>query len=181
MHNIEIRRPRIEDAENLNDFFRIVVTDTFAREGLTELIDDIEDEIKTKKDNLKSDIDSNGEDRYFLIALYNGAIIGTIEYGPPSQLINSCTNGAYKELFEVGTVFVHPDYQRRGVGNQLLYRIYTTLKNKGIKEFCLDSGYTSSQKIWRKKFGDPDYLLKDYWGKGNDHMIWRVRIKDVLI
>jgi len=179
--NVEIRRPRIEDTEELSDFFRLVVTDTFAKEGLSELIDDIEIEIETKKNFLKRDLDSNGVDRYFLIALYNNAIIGTIEFGPSSQLINSCTNGALKELIEVGTVFVHPDYQRRGLGNQLLNAMYITLQNKGIEEFCLDSGYTRSQKVWRSKFGEPDYHLKDYWGKGNDHMIWRVRVKDVLL
>ncbi len=67
-----------------------------------------------------------------------------------------------------------------GVGNLLLTTMYSTLKNNGIEEFCLDSGYGSAQQIWKKKFGDPDYLLKDYWGKGNDHLIWRIRINDLL-
>lgn len=171
MHNVEIRRPRIGDYENLNQFFRIVITDTFAREGLAE----IENEIEDKKKYLKSDFDSNGENRYFLIALDDEKIIGSIEYGPASGLINKCTEGALKELIEVGTVFVRPDYQRQGVGNLLLNAMYLTLQNRCIKEFCIDSGYTNAQKIWMKKFGEPDYLLKDYWGEGYDHMIWRIR------
>jgi hypothetical protein len=56
--------------------------------------------------------------------------------------------------------------------------MYLTLQNRGIEEFCLDSGYLSAQKIWRKKFGEPDYLLKDYWGEGYNHMIWRIKVRD---
>jgi hypothetical protein len=54
------------------------------------------------------------------------------------------------------------------------------LEKKGIEEFCLDSGYKSAQKIWINKFGNPQYHLKDYWGKDADHMVWRIQVKDVL-
>jgi GNAT superfamily N-acetyltransferase len=175
LYNVEIRRPRIEDCEELHQFFTTVIKDTYAREGLSQLIDDIENEIENKKQYLKWDFESNGKNRYFLVALDKNSnkIIGTIEYGPASELIAMCTDGALKEWYEVGTVFVHPDYQRVGIGTLLLNEMFLTLKNKGIKEFCLDSGYTNAQKVWKKKFGEPDYLLKDYWGEGFDHMIWR--------
>ncbi|MFC3884980.1 GNAT family N-acetyltransferase [Bacillus songklensis] len=175
MYNIEIRRPRIEDNEELNQFFSKVIRETFASEGLSEMLDDIENEIENKKQYLKCDFDSNGQNRFFWIALDNNdnKVIGSIEYGPVSELINICTDGALKEWFEVGTVFVHPDYQRRGIGTLLLNVMLLTLQIRGIEEFCLDSGYTNAQKIWKKKFGEPDYLLKDYWGEGCDHMIWK--------
>lgn len=51
--------------EELHKFFRIVLINTFAREGLADKIDMIEDEIEDKKKYLKSDLDSNGEDTYF--------------------------------------------------------------------------------------------------------------------
>lgn len=164
----------MEDIEELNEFFRIVVADTFASEGLSELIDDIEAEIDSKKNYLKLDLDSKGERRYFLIALAEDKIIGTIEYGPASKLIQDCTNGELGKLVEVGTVFVHPEYQRQGIGNKLLAKMLYTLKARGIVEFCLDSGYKNAQTIWKKKFGEPDYLLKNYWGQGQDHMIWKI-------
>lgn len=174
MRKVEIRRPRTEDMAELHQFFRIVITDTFAREGLEALIDDIEAEIDSKKNYLHSDLDSKGKKRYFLIALVEDKIIGTIEYGPASELIQECTNGKLGNLVEVGTVFVHPEYQRQGVGNKLIAEILHTLKARGIIEFCLDSGYKNAQNIWKKKFGEPDYLLKDYWGQGQDHMIWKI-------
>jgi len=178
MLQVKIRRPRIEDIKELNSFFRTVITDTFIKEGLGERLSDLNDEVEVKEKYLKSDFESNGVKRYFLIALDGDKMIGSIEYGSASKLIKYCTNNAYKELMEVGTVFVHPDYQRMGVGNLLLNTMYSTLKDKGIEEFCLDSGYIHAQKIWKKKFGNPNYLLKDYWGKGYDHMIWRIKVSD---
>lgn len=179
MRKVEIRRPRIEDTEELKQFFRIVIEDTFAREGLVELIDDIEAEIACKIKYLQMDFDSNGEKRYFLIALTDNKIIGSIEFGPASKLIIDCTNGNLGNLVEVGTVFVLPDYQRQGIGNRLLAVMLKSLKNQGIREFCLDSGYRNAQTIWKKKFGEPDYLLKDYWGHGQDHMIWKLTSRGV--
>jgi GNAT superfamily N-acetyltransferase len=175
VYDIEIRRPILEDMEDLNQFFSKVIRDTFASEGLSKKLDDIEKEIESKKQYLECDYKSKGKDRVFWIALdkKNNKIIGTIEYGPASELINSCTNGALKEWFEVGTVFVDPDYQRRGIGTLLLNVMLLTLQSRGIQKFCLDSGYTNAQRIWKKKFGEPDYVLKDYWGKGSSHMIWK--------
>lgn len=119
MLNIEIRRPTSKDIRELNQFFRVVITDTFSKEGIGEMLEDIEKEIKVKKKYLNLDIESNGEKRYFLIALDGDRIIGSIEFGPASQLINNCTSHALKDLVEVGTVFVHPDFQRKGIGNTL--------------------------------------------------------------
>lgn len=183
MYNVEIRRPRIEDSEELNQLFSIITKDTFAKEDLSELHDDMENEIETKKQYLKNDLDSNGKSRYFLIAVDKkcNKIIGTIEYGHASELIDTCTNGALKGMYEIGTVFVLPDYQRRGIGTLLLNAMFLTFLGNGVQEFCLDSGYISAQKIWERKFGKPDYLLKDYWSQGTPHMIWRRSTKDMTI
>jgi GNAT superfamily N-acetyltransferase len=153
--------------------------DTFIKEGIGDKVDDMEEEIRSKEVYLKSDFESNGEKRYFLIALVGGEIIGSIEFGPSSELINTCTENALKELNEVGTVFVHPQHQGKGIGSLLLRKMYATLRDKGIKEFCLDSGYVRAQTIWKKKFGAPDYFLKDYWGEGFSHMIWRLKVGDI--
>jgi GNAT superfamily N-acetyltransferase len=85
-----------------------------------------------------------------------------------------------KNLVEIGTVFVHPDYQNKGIGSMLLNLIFIELKKNNIKEFCLDSGYKNAQKTWINKFGAPEYHLKSYWGQDADHMVWRVSVEDVL-
>ncbi|HFK1762939.1 GNAT family acetyltransferase [Bacillus wiedmannii] len=183
MYNVEIRRPNSDDLNELNLFFRLVITHTFKNEWLSKLLDDIENEIHTKKQYLKNDLESNGESRYFLLAIdtSNDKIIGTIEIGPASTLIHSCTGGVLKDLYEIGTVFVLPEYQRKGIGNVLLNAMYITLLSRGITEYCLDSGYKKAQSIWTKKFGEPSYVLKDYWGESSDHMIWKKSLHDTPI
>lgn len=180
MINIEIDRPKFEDIELINEFFEIVIRDTFERNGITDLICEIEEEIKYKRRCLNQDLESDGKNRYFLIAKENDKIVGSIEYGPANELIISCTNGELKDLVEIGTVFVHPDYQKKGIGSRMLNLIFRELEKNGIKEFCLDSGYKSAQKIWISKFGNPEYHLINYWGENSDHMVWRINTEDVI-
>ncbi|RDU35602.1 GNAT family N-acetyltransferase [Neobacillus piezotolerans] len=175
--DIDIRRPKYADAPELHLLFRTVISDTYIKEGIGELVDDMEDEIQTKEAYLKKDFSSNGEERHFLVASKGGRIVGTIEFGPASSLILECTHGALSGLMEVGTVFVHPEFQQRGIGSLLLSSIFRELGNRGIDECCLDSGYRTAQKIWKKRFGEPEYVLKDFWGKGFDHMIWKIHIR----
>lgn len=180
MLNIKIRRPKLEDKEELNDFFKWVLKDTFIKEGIEKNTYDLNEEIEFKKKYLQYDLDSNGILRYFLIAVHNKNIVGTIEYGKSSDLIDKYTNGELKHLVEVGTVFVRSDYQKQGVGNLLLNSMYEAMKDKGIEEFCLDSGYSNAQKIWIKKFGTPDYFLENYWGESKNHMIWRIALSKII-
>ena len=180
MINIEISRPKYENIQLINEFFELVIRDTFERNGITNLVDTIVEEIEDKRRCLNQDIESDGINRYFIIAKEDNKIIGSIEYGPSNELISSCTNGELKEIVEIGTVFVHPDYQAKGIGSRMLNLIFIELERNGIKEFCLDSGYKSAQKIWINKFGNPKYHLKDYWGEDADHMVWRISVEAVI-
>ena len=180
MRNIEISRPKFEDIESINEFFQIVIRDTFERNGIANLVDSIVEEIEDKRRCLNQDIESDGKNRYFLIAKEDDKIVGSIEYGPSNELIVSCTNGKLKELVEIGTVFVHPDYQNKGIGSRMLNLIFMELEKNNIKEVCLDSGYKTAQKTWINKFGNPEYHLKDYWGENSDHMVWRINVEDII-
>ncbi|MEF7437908.1 GNAT family N-acetyltransferase [Paenibacillus lautus] len=181
MFHVEIRRPNRSDRKAMEHFFRFVITDTFAKEGLADLSEDIEQEIDSKIRCLNEDIATNGEQRYFLIGLIDNSVVSSIEFGPSNELIRKSSNGELRDVVEIATVFVHPDYQQQGIGSLMLQIMYLTLLNKGMMEFCLDSGYTRAQKIWKKKLGEPDYVLQDHWGSGVDHMIWRRRMTDVPI
>ena len=177
---IIIRRPRIEEIETINSFFVMVLNDTFEMNGIGDLKELLEEEIRDKRKSLNQDFESNGLDRYFLLAEYQGEIIGSIEFGLSNDLIKQCTNDEYKDLFEIGTVFIHPSYQRHGIVSILLFHLLQEIQKREAKEFCLDSGYKIAQGIWRKKFGEPEYFLKDFWGEGAPHMIWRVRVNETL-
>ena len=178
--NIIISRAKIEDRELINDFFKMVLIDTFHKNEISDLVDTLKDEIKDKRRCLDQDYESAGRDRCFLIAKDKNLVVGSAEYGPPNNLILSCTNGDLKDIKEIGTVFIHPDYQRKGIGSRMLFSILSQMKRDGIEEFCLDSGYKIAQRIWTKKLGNPQYHLKNYWGKDADHMIWRKKINEIL-
>ncbi|NLW42858.1 MAG: GNAT family N-acetyltransferase, partial [Tissierellia bacterium] len=60
MH-IRIRRPTEDDKDRLVKFFKIVVVDTFIKEGIEEMVEDLEEEIESKKQYLENDLKSNGE------------------------------------------------------------------------------------------------------------------------
>lgn len=178
MTNLEITRPQVEDTEAINEFFKIVLLDTFEKNNISDLTDLIAEEIECKRHYLEQDLQSGGKDRFFLIVKDEGKVIGTIEYGAPNEVIMNSTNGEYKDIKEIGTVFVHPEYQNKGIGSMMLRLMFDELNSNGINEFCLDSGYKTAQKTWTKKLGTPAYILKDFWGEGADHMIWRVNIEN---
>ncbi|MBV6686187.1 GNAT family N-acetyltransferase [Bacillus sp. JRC01] len=151
-----IRTPEPIDREALHGFFRLVIEDTYQKEGIDHLVD-------------------------FLVAEKDSQIIGTIEYGPASKLIMTLTNGAYGGIPEVGTVFVHPDHQRIGVGSLVVNAMLLILLGRGVEVFCLDSGYTRAQAVWKKRFGEPDHRFTDHWGEGMDHLIWKRSVRDQIV
>lgn len=83
MFHVEIRRPNRSDRKAMEHFFRFVITDTFAKEGLADLSEDIEQEIDSKIRCLNEDIATNGEQRYFLIGLVDNSVVSSIELAPP--------------------------------------------------------------------------------------------------
>ena len=177
---IIIRRPRIDELDSILEFFEIVLLDTFEMNGISGLKDLLEEEIRDKERCIRQDFMTDGKDRFFLLAEYEDEIVGSIEYGIANELLNSCTNHELEGMLELGTVFVHPEYQREGVGPLMLYSIFQELVKHGIEEICFDSGYKTAQKIWCKKFGSPQYFLENYWGEGSHHMVWRLNVRASL-
>jgi len=177
MKDFQIGRPRTEEIDLINEFFEIVIKDTFAKNNISNLTELMEGEIECKKKYLLQDMDTGGRDRFFLVVRDEGMIIGTIEYGKPNELILKCTEGGYIDVMEIGTVFVHPQYQFKGIGSMMLRLMYNELRKKGYTEFCLDSGYKTAQKTWTGKWGKPSCIMENYWGKGAHHMVWCVQLE----
>jgi len=165
-----IRRPNLDDLKELENFFLLVIKDTYEKEGLGDLIDDIHNEVQEKITYIKEDLMSDGKKRYFLLATNDNVIVGTAAYGPSGHLIYDHFP-ELKDVLELGSVLAHPEYQSQGVGSKLVDAILNELRT--FKEtFCLASGYTNAKKIWSRKFGQPTKVLKDFWGDGYDHYIW---------
>jgi GNAT superfamily N-acetyltransferase len=177
MH-ITVRRPNKNDVAQLHELFKIVVKDTFTREGFGDLLKEMDEIIQSKEDYLALDFNTNGKKRYFLVAEIESKIVGTIEYGLASQLLIESTNYEYENSIEIGTVFVLPSYQYLGIGSLLLKNLCEKLARDQVYEFCLDSGYKIAGSIWKKKLGPPSYVVKDYWGEDYDHLVWCNKITE---
>lgn len=173
---VTVRRPKKEETFQIEEFMRVVLVDTYRKEQIDEKIYDLQEELASKKAYLASYFESGGEDRYFLVAVSGNNILGTMEFGKQSALLKELTKGELKEVPEMGTAFVHPDHQGQGIASTLMEELKRELRRRGIREFCLDSGYQRAQRIWKKKFGSPRYTFENYWAEGVSHEIWIVKI-----
>ncbi|MBI9015319.1 MAG: GNAT family N-acetyltransferase [Clostridiales bacterium] len=168
-----IRRPKTEDLKALEEFFHLVISDTFSKEGLAELVDDINGEVKSKMEYIIKDINSYGQEMYFLVYEIDNKIVGTAAIGPSGHLIYDHIP-KLKSVKELGSVLIHPEYQGQGIGTKLVDEIIDRL-SEITNEYCLDSGYTIAKQIWTKKFGEPTKILRDFWAPGADHYIWHIK------
>jgi GNAT superfamily N-acetyltransferase len=80
----------------------------------------------------------------------------------------------------LGSLYVLPHFQGKGVGSALIQSMITFLHELGVEQFCLDSGFKSAQKRWLRKFGEPYKIAKDFWGEGSDHMVWLCQVTDYV-
>ncbi|MGZ7443053.1 GNAT family N-acetyltransferase [Paenibacillus sp. TH7-28] len=161
--------------------FELAIPDAFAREGLGHLKEDIRGEIGHKQKLLDAALASADADVKFLIAKVGREVVGTISFGPCGEEIRQCTTAnELNDVGELGSLYVLPSYQDRGVGSALIREMLTLLAGQGVGRFCLDSGYRRAQQKWLRKFGQPYKVAKDYWGPGQDHMIWLCDVRDFV-
>lgn len=168
-----IRRIKREDKVQLKSLFETVVTDTYTKEGIGHMTKEIKEEVESKMKYIETDFETEGKEQHFLVAEVEGKIVGCGAYGPCSHLIYDHLP-ELKSVLELGSVFVHPDFHNQKIGSRLVDQVLVDLKEVA-DEFCLDSGYTIAKKIWTKRFGKPQLILKDFWGEGFDHYIWHVK------
>jgi GNAT superfamily N-acetyltransferase len=171
--NIVLRRPAETDTEALDKFFRKTIRNTFRENNINDE-NEIEAEIDEKNHYISEDFKTDGQACYFIIAedTDKDLIIGTIAMCEPNDFLLETSDNELKDSTELGTLMIHPEYQRQGISQKLIDEIYKEFRRRGIKEFCFDSGYPIAQKIWSKRFGAPDYRRINQWGEGVDHLVW---------
>lgn len=180
-NQIIIRRPKKKDLIEICDLFETTINKNFIDEGIEIDVDGMKNEIDLKKEMIKDDLETKGTKRFFLLACLNKKIIGTICYGESNQIIKEISKGEYNNYKEIAAVYVLPEFQGRNVGKILFNAILISLISNKINEFCLDSGYAKAKNYWENILGEPNYIEKDYWGKGYDHMVWGRKIDDINI
>lgn len=162
----------LDDTESLARLYELTIPDAFEREGLGHLQSDILQEIKGKMLLVKGCLDPQNTDSYFWVARIDGNIVGTISYAPCGEDIRVCTGNRLNAVGELGSLYILPEFQGQGIGSALIEEVLAFLRQQGIGQFCLDSGYRRAQARWLRKFGEPYAVVKDYWGPDSVHMVW---------
>ena len=176
MKNIKIVELTEEDFYKAYEVFKVTVPYAFDLSEDVLCMEVVEDEIESKKKVLESALNRDKTGVIVLIAKNNDEVVGTISFGPCSEAIRQCTNNEFSNVGELGSLFILPKYQDKGIGSALIEEMISYLEKRGIKEFCLDSGYKDAQKRWCRKFGNPYKIVKDYWAPGIDNMVWLCKI-----
>lgn len=180
INNLSIERLTKDDIKSAYTVFEVSITDAFQKEGIGDFKEDILREIQHKKNLLNSALDNPDSKIYFLVAKVADKVIGTISFGPCGNDIKNSTNGELDSIGELGSLYILPDYQNKGVGSELINSMINHLNKLGIEEFCLDSGYSRAQERWIKKFSKPYIIAKDYWGEDADNMVWLCKVRDYI-
>lgn len=179
------------DREEACRVFERTIPETFAGEGLGHLMEEIREEVDGKKRlvdaalRIATDLDplhprpqAGGCPVIFLVARSAREVVGTISFGPCGKEIVECTRHALDDVGELGSLYVLPAHQGQGIGGALIQALAEELKGRGIERFCLDSGYKRAQQKWLRKFGEPYAVAKNYWGPGQDHMVWVCNVEN---
>lgn len=167
-----IREATREDEKQLEEFFNYAITDTFVKEGVGHLIEDIKNEINYKMLTFEESLNNKA---ILFVSIFDEKIVATGAIIECSNLISD-HSPELASLKELGAVFVDPNFQKQGLGTEIVDALIKKMNNMNETEFCLDSGYTIAKGIWRKKFGPPYNIVKDLWGEGHDHYIWKLSI-----
>ena len=171
--NLIVRRPASSDIEQIHSLFETTLLHTFEQEAISVSISgDLEDEIEALKQTLARDFASEGDLEYFLLACDGNRVIGTVAHGPSGRFMRAHVSADHARTPEIKCLYVHPDYQGRGIGSLLIAAIVRRLQSIGTEAVCFDSGYRQAQRRWIRKFGEPTVILPDHWAPGAPHMFW---------
>ena len=180
MKGLSIVTPTQDHLQSAFRVFEASIADAFEQEGLGHLKDDIRKEIEFKQMLLSRAVENPESGYLFLIAVLNGEVVGTVSFGPCGDDVKRCTNNQLADVGELGSLYVLPAYQGRGVGTALIQAMMNHLEKLGVEFFSLDCGLKRAQKIWVHKFGEPYVIAQDYWGQDAHHMVWLCRVSDFV-
>jgi len=174
-NGIQIKPLRIDDISHLKNLFEKTISEIFERNNIKDKIE-LEHEINDKIDKVfKSVLEEESIARFFVVEKEN-TIVGIAGFSLINNDIRSNIENN-ENAYELGTVYILPEFQRKGIGSLLINTVLENIKNMGIHEFYLDCGYRTSQPYWIEKFGKPYINIENKFGKNQDYMIWKVKTK----
>ncbi|MGI1822618.1 GNAT family N-acetyltransferase [Exiguobacterium sp. TRN 1102] len=164
------------DVKSLQRLFMESLSDLIRRERFEDA-DLLDEEVARLNTTIQDHFDDDTVDLY--VVEEDGILVGAGALLPPNDIISGNIQ-IERDAIELGSVYVSPRMQQRGVGQFLLEEMMREILARGKKVFYLDAGFPSAQAYWQKRLGEPSHILEHYWGPGASHMIWQVHIKKEL-
>lgn len=171
--NLHLETLTLPDVKAAKTLIKLVVTDSFVKQGVdivarqTVLHEQI-NLVQTKFDHFSK------EHYHFLVAKSDNQLIGTIGFGPinePLKLALSQLALPNTAMTEIVSVYIHPDFQGKGVGSALLQAIFEQARQRDYQSFGLSTGYLQAKAFWSAKLGNPNVCLHKYFGNA-DCWVW---------
>lgn len=175
-----IRKPVLKDVIQLNHLFKESIAKAFEADGYGDEIDEIEGEIHIKMKKLMDFIQHPQEESAYLIAEHEGCVVGAISFGEIGHVTHENVPNDFPSEGELGSMYILPEFQGRGIASQMIDAMLKELINMGIKYVSFDSGFKPAQQKWCKKFGEPFKIVKNYWAEGVDLYIWLIHLENFL-
>ena len=172
---ISVSKPELMDKEKIRELFTVSIGDTFDKNNVTRLCE-VTDEVEEKMRLLDDYYRSKQGETFFLIAREEIKIVGVIACFPVSKTIKQNVTECTNDDTEIGCVYIHPEYQKKGIGLLLYNEMNEYLKRIGIRKCYLSAGFITSQNYWKKKLGEPQFILENMWGNGFHELVWKIII-----
>ncbi|KYC48914.1 MAG: Acetyltransferase (GNAT) family protein [Candidatus Methanofastidiosum methylothiophilum] len=174
--NLIIRDMTTADIECVCKLLEDVITETYKINNLKN--DDLYEFIAEKKHGIK---EFNGNDKckgIYKCAFCNGILVGIGGIYPLCKDILLNIDDQYKNELEIGSLYIHVDYQKKGIAKELMAKLVNEIVMMNKEYFFLDCGYKSSQLYWERILGAPYKRLESYFDANEHYLIWKIETKE---
>src|SRR5690554_3667001 len=144
IQGLKVERPVPDDLDSAYRVFEESIALAFEEEGISH---DAPAEIEYKQQLIRSSVLEDTYDFVFFVAKLGDAVIGTISYGFCGDDIRRCLGEELEDLGELGSIYVLPGFQGRGVASALIAAMLEYLQSRGVRRFYLDCGLKAAQVL----------------------------------
>jgi len=177
MKDIKIVNFSLKYKDEVIKLFKIVIKDSFRREGIEKENKEMNSLIQSKINLISNYLDNKDDVEKIFIAITQNKVVGIIALTEVNNIIRNNYRYNYNDTVEVSSLYVLPIYQSKGVGKALISHAFKFLKNNTkIKEYFIYSGFKIAQRFWNKLLGDPKHILINYYDNGDNCNIWHRKI-----
>ena len=160
------------DLLSLRPALETAICHPFTREVITDEVEQVMTAVRESADGLGN--------RFYAIAQTSGGIaVGVMGLQSPDPAMRIYTTTV--NPIEITNAYLDRDLRGQHVGTKLVSYLELVAREQGNTEIVLNSGpryARSGWPFWRKTYGDPVAIAKNYYGPRYDAMIWRKLLSD---